>query len=411
MGVVIQDSPDPYGLAHNDNPYVFRSTAYTATQRFKVSILPSTFPVDPALSTVRVYPRQGVTSSGVVTTDRAYYDPSRIVQSQIGIDLAIPEANHAGYFDCPNMHYEYSLFIQEEDKIGGVWTLGNHFTAPVKSVWNGVRDEIDWLGFDSDDYDMTFQLISRKFLSDGPSDRYINSDQSAFLYFLSSDSDVDTCNIKSYDSSGVLIDSGYFTVSSSGKYTRIAIGPYDIENSDSGVWTSFNPATGLTGAAYYEVRMSGTNGHEIITFHIDQECSKFTPVRLHWLNRLGGFDSFNFNMKSIESTDIQRDSFVKQKNTFTGTRWEYAKDSRGTTDFNIETQPSLKINTDYLTEEESVWMEDFATSPIVFQELDNELIAMSGNARMIGKQTSLNDKLMQYEFELDYSLSNKRQRG
>jgi len=56
-------------------------------------------------------------------------------------------------------------------------------------------------------------------------------------------------------------------------------------------------------------------------------------------------------------------------------------------------------------------MNDFATSPVIYQELNNGLIAMSGKAKMIKKQTSLNDKLMQYTFELDYSLVNNRQRG
>jgi len=39
------------------------------------------------------------------------------------------------------------------------------------------------------------------------------------------------------------------------------------------------------------------------------------------------------------------------------------------------------------------------------------LIAMSGMAKTINKQTSLNDKLMQYTFELNYSLNDMRQRG
>jgi len=43
--------------------------------------------------------------------------------------------------------------------------------------------------------------------------------------------------------------------------------------------------------------------------------------------------------------------------------------------------------------------------------LNNELIAVNIDGRSIKKQTSLNDKLMQYTFDLEYSLRNKRQRG
>jgi hypothetical protein len=83
MSVVVYNQPASYGLAYNDNAYVFRSTNYTATQRFKVLILPSDYPSSPILATVRVFPRVGVDVNGVVTTDRAYYDPSRILANAI----------------------------------------------------------------------------------------------------------------------------------------------------------------------------------------------------------------------------------------------------------------------------------------------------------------------------------------
>jgi len=69
------------------------------------------------------------------------------------------------------------------------------------------------------------------------------------------------------------------------------------------------------------------------------------------------------------------------------------------------------VNTDYLTESESTWMNDLFTSPVLYREVNNELIAMNITGNSIQKKTSLNDKLMQYTFELNYSLTNRRQRG
>jgi len=71
----------------------------------------------------------------------------------------------------------------------------------------------------------------------------------------------------------------------------------------------------------------------------------------------------------------------------------------------------LKVNTNYLTEAESVWMESLFSSPEVYQEVNSELVAVNIDGRSIKKKTSLNDKLIQYEFSLEYSLKNKRQRG
>jgi len=414
MGIVLQSQPQPYSLAYNDNPYVIRSTAYTPTQRFKIGVLPSTWPTDPALATVRVYPRQGIDSNGVITNDRAYYDPSRILQSVIAPNIAIPTANHVGFFTCPNMHKEYMLFIEEEDKNAqGVYVAGTYIFTIVKSVWNGVRNTRDWLDFDYTEYEIDAATSDHKFLTDAPLTRYVNTGQSAFLYFLTTYTDTKG-SIEVYDADDVLLRTGTIAsisspITNANKYQRLDCGPYDLANLDSSVLTGATPSNILTGAAYYDVSIKSAT--EKVRFHLDQQCTKYTPIRLHWLNRMGGFDCFNFNLKSEEQTDIKRASFEQQHHDFTGTSWNYSGMSRGQTDYDVQTSDKITINTDFLTEAESTWMNDMITSPVVYQELNNELIAVNVDEKRYNKQTSLNDKLMQYTFELDYSLKNKRQRG
>lgn len=410
MAVVLQSQPEAYGLAHNDNPFVFFSTAYTPTQRFKVAILPVGYPTIPTLSTARVYPRQAVTVGGVVQLNKAFYDPSRILQSQVAAQIAIPANNHAGVFDAPNIHTGYNLLIQEEDKVNGVYVAGASLITNYKRVWNGSRRKLAWLSFDYEDYDTS--QSANKFLTDAPSVQYINSKQSAFLYFLTA-STLTNITIKSYDSDGVAVSTGTIDASAiTDNFGYVACGPYDIGNSAPSAWLTGNPATILVGASYYTVNTAlGGNSSQLVTYHIDARCSKYEPIRLHWLNRLGGFDSFNFSLKSEVEADIKRSSYLQEEHDFTGTNWQYDTMSRGTTDYHVGYNNKLTVNTDYLTEDESVWMEDFATSPVVYQELSNGLFAMSGKPKRIKKQTSLNDKLMQYEFELEYSLTNSRQRG
>ncbi len=414
MGIVLQSQPEAYGLAYNDNPYVMRSTAYTATQRFKIGVLPSTWPVDPAFATVRVYPRQGVDSNGVITQDRAYYDPSRILQSMIAPNIAIPGANHEAQFDAPNMHQEYRLFIEEEDKnVDGVYEAGAFIFTNAKSVWNGVRDTRDWLDFDYEDYLIETASTDRKFLTDAPLTRYIDSNQSAFLYVLTEAAKSPT--FKVYDSDDVLLRTSTVSVPSgldpatnaAQRLLRLAVGSYDFLNIDPSAVIGSAPS--LTNASYYTVTYGSAT--ETVRFNLNQKCSKYTSIRIHWLNKLGGFDVFNFNLKSEEQTDIKRASYEQNPHSFTGYNWEYEKSSRGTTDYDVQTIDKLTVNTDYLTEDESTWMNDLVTSPVVYQELNNELIAVNVKDKRYKKQTSLNDKLMQYTIELEYSLKNMRQRG
>jgi len=419
--------PDEYGLVYNDNAYVIKTTNYTPTVRFRVAILPIDYPISPAIGQVRVYPTR---SNDGQYLDRAFFDPSRFLQSYVNGQVDIKGANHNGFYVSNQMHKEYYLAIQEEEKdASGVYQSGDLFISKVKSVWNGVRNEIEWLGFDYTDYTINnTPSVVKKFLTDSPRTIRIDTDQSYHLYFIANERfGAYQYNIKAYsgyNGTGSLLADGIvdnnIAVADSWNeiYFRIPVGTYDIGNIDPSLYTDSlfgsTPSTALNGAASYTIHLEDNTNQqtsEAFTFNVNQTCSKYNEVRVHWLNRLGGYDAFNFYMKSIHTTDIKKDTFDQQHHDWTGNAYNYDKQARGTTEYNVALNKKVTVNTDYLSEAESVWMEDLATSPSVYIEQGNELIAVNIDPRRIQRKTSLNDKLMQYTFELNYSIKNRRQRG
>ena len=416
--------PTPYSLAYNDNRYVISSTQWTSTLRFRVNILPLDYPVAPAIASLVVYPSVGI-YQGSPFQNHAWFDVSRIMQSLLSHDVNIPAADHQAFSTNGNSHAEYFLSIQEED-ISAVSDRYEQVGVTIfkpKSVWNGVQALTDWLDFDYNDFIINTASTTKRFLTSAPSTRYVNTGQSAWLHYIVTDKFAKMYEIKSYseaDAAGTLLATGivtspYATASTyDERFWRIPIGPYDITKIDPSLMATSTPTTVLNGAKSYVIRLLNTSlaqVSEAVTFNVDQQCSKYEPVRLHWLNKLGGIDSMNFNLKSIEKTDVKRESYHQQHHTFTGFAYDYTKASRGQVDYDIKMTETLKVNTDYLTEAESIWMEDLFTSPVVYRELNNELISMNITGKSIQKKTSLNDKLMQYSFDLNYSLTNRRQRG
>jgi hypothetical protein len=419
--------PSEYGLAYNDNAYVIKTTNYTPTVRFKIAMLPETYPVEPAIGTVRVYPTRA-DDGGTVYLDRGFFDPSRFLQSYVEGNARIEGANHNGFFVNNKTHKEYALFIQEEEKnASGIYVGGDSIFTKLKSVWNGVRNEIEWLDFDYTNYIINTASTTKKFLTDSPRTIRIDSGQSHDLSFIVNEKyGANQYVVKAYsgyNGTGSLIANGVVANTTpstdwASRYFRIPVGTYDIGNIDPTLYTDSTlgttPSTALTGAASYTIHLEdNTNAQtsEKVTFNINQVCSKYNEVRVHFLNRLGGYDAFNFKMKSIENTSIKKDKYDQQHHDWNGWRYDYTKKSRGTTDYNVSLNKKLTINTDYLTEAESVWMEDLITSPSAYIEEGNELIAVNLDARNIQRKTSLNDKLMQYTFELSYAIKNRRQRG
>ena len=426
MAVYLTQEPELYSLAYNDNAYVIKTTNYTPTLRFKIDILPETYPTDPKIATVRVYPVQG--DSGTLNPAlaiSAFFDPSRFLQPYLEGVVDIGTTSGVAFFYDNTNHKEYNLKITEEEKdVNGVYQEGDSTITEIKSVWNGVRDAVDWLDFSAGTYNITTGS-TKNFLTDSPRTIRIDSDQRHALSFILTDKlAADVYTIKAYsgfDASGSLLATG--TVQNnlsvdpvwSRRYFRIPVGTKDITTMTPSEMTGSTPSTVLVGASSYTIQLRDTTNapsSELFTFNIDQSCSKYDVVRVHWLNRLGGFDAHNFNMKSTEKTDIKKSKYDQQSHALGVSTYNYQKKSRGTTTYDVQLIEKLTINSDYLTEAESTWMEDLVTSPSVYIEnASGEFIAANLDERNITRQTSLNDKLMQYTFELSYSLKNTRQRG
>lgn len=416
--------PTNYSLAYNDNRYVISSTQWTSTLRFRVNILPLNYPVAPAIASLVVYPSVGI-YQGTPFENHAWFDVSRIMQSLISHDIKIPAADHQAFAANGKSHAEYFLSIQEEDvsAVSDRYVQVGVTIFKAKSVWNGVQSLTEWLDFDYNDFIINTASTTKRFLTSAPSTRYVNTGQSAWLHYIVTDKFATMYEIKAYseaDAAGTLLATGivtspYATASTyDERFWRIPVGPSDITKIDASLMSASTPSTVLNGAKSYVIRLLNTSlvqVSEAVTFNVDQQCSKYEPVRIHWLNKLGGIDSLNFNLKSIAKTDVKRESYHEQHHTFTGFAYDYTKASRGQVDYDIKMTETLKVNTDYLTEAESIWMEDLFTSPVLYRELNNELIAMNITGKSIQKKTSLNDKLMQYSFDLNYSLTNRRQRG
>jgi hypothetical protein len=116
---------------------------------------------------------------------------------------------------------------------------------------------------------------------------------------------------------------------------------------------------------------------ETKTFKIVSNCTAYTKYRLHFLNRLGGFDSFSFIKGSQIVDTINKQMYKKPKGTLTGSSFGYDISDRLTTQYQTEVKTAYQINSDWITDEESEWLRELLSSPIIFWEKDGELLAVN----------------------------------
>jgi hypothetical protein len=136
-----------------------------------------------------------------------------------------------------------------------------------------------------------------------------------------------------------------------------------------------------------------------ITIEIVAKCSKFDTIRLHWLNNLGGWDSYNFTKQSIKAMDIERKQFKKMMSI------RYSKSDRLKTNYNTTIIDKLQINSDWISDDMADWFQGLLTSPIVYLERgsDNFVSINITNSSYLIQEYLNGRKLHNLQLDIEYS--------
>jgi hypothetical protein len=188
-----------------------------------------------------------------------------------------------------------------------------------------------------------------------------------------------------------------------------------INNSD--LSTGSQPI--ITSAVSYwviKIKTSANNLFGEYKCYLNSQCSKYKSFRLHWLNRLGGYDSFTFDMASQEDINIERNFFTKllQDSGNYSSPKSYGYTTRGETQYHTQYSTIYSVTSNWITEAESNMLAEMMTSPNVYWEKDadnNKFIPINIKATTYRKQskTNNNTKVFNHEFQFEVSYKEKIQ--
>jgi len=167
--------------------------------------------------------------------------------------------------------------------------------------------------------------------------------------------------------------------------------------------------------SYYEVHLADSasilEGNQVSVVHrytIDNGCSKYPRVQLLFLNRHGGWDTFNFDQRSEESVrNIQRSQYNRPRGNWDSVNglidWNYNGWERGVTTTAIKAERQMKVSTDYIEEGYADHLRDLALSRSVFIVQGTDVIPCTVTDSEYLFKTTVNEKLITYSFTLQYS--------
>jgi hypothetical protein len=119
--------------------------------------------------------------------------------------------------------------------------------------------------------------------------------------------------------------------------------------------------------------------------NIQTNCSKNNPVMLHFLNAMGGFESFLFSGVNRVNTNIERQSINKLGliTTYTTSAFDIGVNINRVynstlgevkTNYSNTMAHKIKLVSDYVSETDFLWLRELLASPQVFAQIDNNAI-------------------------------------
>jgi hypothetical protein len=302
-------------------------------------------------------------------------------------------------------------------------------------IFNGYVKNTDVLTKSSNNfgYDTTKFILggyTREFLTNAPTTQYANLEDYGTLSMVTSTTDLYRILISYFNSAGVSIGSEYidrdalngawdnpWTANSEKQILHFGCFPGNLQNS-SATFQGLVSNNFIQGGSYNIRAYDSINDDISQTYTINLNCPNgkgYEPIRLCWLNQWGAWDYYTFTQKSIKSTSTSGATYNQLAGTWNESLYRPDSYKGGKKAFRVNATEKITMNSDFVTEDDAVIFEELVNSPEVYLLKGYEDIVETSfvlnqyvtPVRLLTssftKKTIANDKLMQYNFEIEKS--------
>lgn len=350
MAITIYDEPQL--IAPAGNPLVFTfSSDQTAQPNF--SFIVEVY-IDGQLRLTQEVFRQFNTLGRI--------DVCEAVQSVV----ANPEITTAIEYNATNSMVEY--YIKAYEKYGSTPTIQDDDTSATLLAFNGALEYREWVNFNYDDYD-PWQTNFAKFLTYFPRSKraLCGMEENFYLgYFEQTGAQTATLVVNLFDINGSNIAFGSYNITES-EFVILNVGPQVIIDN-----TAINQVD-FDDCYYYTVYVELTDiATETFTIYMDLDCKRYDTYRLHWLNKLGSFDSFTFSLVSTEAANVQSYGYQRDPGVWDDTSYTYPLYAGQAINFAKTKTETLTLNSDWINQDIQQWLvKSLYDSPLVYLEREN----------------------------------------
>ena len=190
-------------------------------------------------------------------------------------------------------------------------------------------------------------------------------------------------------------------------YYSLDIGRQEVPNH------AWDVAPNFTNCKYYALVVYDEFTQELASkaylYELDECDTNYTEYELHYLNSKGGFDSFVFDGKSREETNISKTLAKYSADRVSGTSLNYSTSAQRTRPFDTSLSDVYSINSRLLTDFEMDGLKDLATSPEVYWRNESGFVSVNIEAQTYERKKSEDGKVFSLALKMTVDNSDKRQ--
>jgi hypothetical protein len=161
-----------------------------------------------------------------------------------------------------------------------------------------------------------------------------------------------------------------------------------------------------------EINFEGSSGTSTYTFTFTDVCSKSVQYNVYYYKRNGGIGFKTFELVSQETMTKKTNSVRMNTKTLTSGVYSAPTYKREKNVVSTVSQKSITLNTNWITEQQAIELNELFDSPMVWLQLETGAyypITITDNSYKFSKH--VNDKLFNYSITADYDNTETRQRG
>lgn len=224
-------------------------------------------------------------------------------------------------------------------------------------VFNGAFRWLDWSVYDQGDYNLTYD--QRQWLTNQPQQFSCTLGQDLYLNLWSP---------KGHDRIVFVNSNGasfYKTINNADEISQVPCGPNNY-----GILVGTGELITNT-VDWYDVYYQTAGGIYSMKYRINLDRrTTISEYHMLFLDRMGSYSSFAFQLKAYERGEITREIFNKDvKGYVQGASWNYLTEDMGFTQSNINVVKSLDLNTNWMDENAAQYFEELLTSPQTFVKI------------------------------------------